>query len=231
MINKIKHLLNLDKQRYIIIGGIQGAGKSTLVEEFENKGYVVVCPDRIRVELAKRDHGEDKLEGELQEYLQSYSHKAFQLSEKRIKENLSNGNSVIFDAVNSTPKRRRQALRYAEKFNCLKIGLYIECPLDIALERNLKRSQTIMGYNKDNEPIYGRYVPSHIIKLKDKYQSLPTKHEGFDEINILHINLKNRNQDNNIKDTLALLQTSDNLMSTLNYMHENGKLKEFFLRE
>ncbi len=225
---QIEHLFNLDNQRYIIIGGIPGVGKSTVVNEFKNNGYMVVCPDAIRFELAKNDHGADKLEGELTDYLQKYSREAFEIANNKVKKYLANGKSVIFDATNTTSKRRINLLRLASKIDVEKIAIYLECPLDVALDRNIKRSQTIMGLNKNGDPVYGRYVPQQYIKLKHLTQCLPTIREGYDSIYILHDKLR---RDIKKQDPISLfeaLKNSDDLELTIKEMYANKQLQELF---
>jgi len=228
MLTKVQHLLNLDMQRFITMGGLQGSGKSTIVNEFEKVGYKVVCPDRIRVELAQKEHGEDKLEGELVGVLQNFESKVWAITQARILQYLRNGHSVIFDATNTSIKARKQILAWGRQAHMPVTAIYIECPLEIVLERNEKRGSTITGYDKDGNPIYGRSVPDFVIKNKAKSQVLPTTLEGFTEVYILHVGL--REQKFHVGDTerkFAEMAKTKNLLKYLEDMHNSGELKDF----
>jgi predicted kinase len=225
MINKIKHLLNTNEQRFVMIGGLQGAGKSTIVKEFEAVGYKVVCPDRLRVEFAQKVEGnENKLEGELVGILENFSRQAWAIAPTLIKKYLAEGHSVIFDATNSTIKRRKQVLQWARDNKKPLIAVYVECPLEIALERNLKRAETITGTNVKGEPVYGRYVPGHVIELKALSQVLPTKTEGFFETYILHVEAKKNYAYG--KMFLEKLQQSKDLEKNLTDLYQEGTLEQ-----
>lgn len=228
MFAKIQHLLNLDMQRFITVGGLQGSGKSTIVNEFEKVGYKVVCPDRIRVEFAQKEHGEDKLEGELIGVLQNFESKVWAITQERIIQYLKDGYSVIFDATNTSIKARKQILAWGRQAHMLVIAIYIECPLKIALERNEKRGNTITGYDKNGNPIYGRSIPDFVIKNKAKSQVLPTILEGFTEVYILHVDL--REQKFHVSDSerkFVEIAKAENLLNYLTDMHTSGELKKF----
>lgn len=222
---KIGHLLDISSPKFLMIGGLPGSGKSTIVKEFEAVGYKVVCPDRLRVELAQQVEGnENKLEGELVGVLENFSGEAWKIAPALIKQYLSEGHSVIFDATNSTVKRRKQILQWAKENKKELIAVYVECPLDIALDRNLKRASTVTGMNAKGEPVYGRYVPAQVIELKSLSQVLPTKSEGFSEVYILHVEAKKNYAYG--KSFFEKLQLSQNLEATLNDLHKEGSLAE-----
>jgi predicted kinase len=224
----IKHLLNLDKQRFITLGGLPGAGKSTIVTEFEKIGYIVVCPDRIRYRLAKAEKGnEDKFESELSNELRRYDMLSWSLAEKNVKKYIGEGKSVIFDATFNTTKSRRQILSWSREVKFPLIAIYVECPLDEALNRNLIRSTTEIGKDKDGNIVCGRYVPEFVIKNKWITQSLPTIQEGFTEVNIIHVLSKNRNI-NNVSKIINELKQSNNVKEKIYEWHESGFLKEIF---
>jgi predicted kinase len=227
MIERLKHLLNLDTQRFLCIGGIMASGKSTIVNEFEKVGYNVVCPDRIRVELAQKEHGKELVEGELVEYLQNYENQVWSIAKTRVIQLLKNGKSVIFDATNTTPKARKQLLTWGKQTNMPVVCVYLECPLEIALERNEQRGKTITGSDKDGNVIYDRTVPDFVIKNKIKSQILPTIQEGFTEIYIFHIGLRATNITNNhVRVLFTTMQESQDLFQCLCDMHGVHILKD-----
>lgn len=226
MITKIQHLLNLDIQRFITMGGLQGSGKSTIVTEFENVGYKVVCPDRIRVELAKKKYGDNKLEGELVGVLQDFESQVWTTAQTRVNSYLKAGDSVIFDATNTTVKARKQLLAWGRQNHIPVTAIYVECPLEIALQRNEKRGATITGTDINGNPIYGRSVPDFVIRNKWQTQVLPTCQEGFTEVYTLHVGLEKNKNNDWAKEMFCNMIKSPDLLVHLTNLHENGILKD-----
>lgn len=226
MITKIQNLLNLNTQRFIVVGGIQGSGKSTIVTEFEKVGYKVVCPDRIRVELAQKQYGADKLEGELIDKLQDFESQVWAIAQQRVNSYLKAGDSVIFDATNTTTKARKQLLAWGRQNHMPVIAVYVECPLEIALQRNEKRGATITGLDSNGNPIYGRSVPDFVIKNKWKTQVLPTCQEGFTEVYILHVELEETKNNDWAKEMFNNMRKVPDLLAYLSNLHNHGILKD-----
>jgi predicted kinase len=224
----INELLNLDQQRFVVMGGLMASGKSTIVSKFEEVGYIVVCPDKIRVEVAQHVAGESKLEGEFTDKeLMANETKVWFIVADRVKRNLKDGKSVIFDATQINIKARKQALQWSKECKVKAYAVFIECPVEIALDRNLQRSKTLTGYDKDNQPVYGRYVPAHVIKQRALAQVLPTRQEGFEDVYIIHVDLQKKEFENRDPHTVFdLLKSADDLEKLLTDLHENGTLKE-----
>ena len=222
MITKIKHLLNLDEPRFIMLGGLAGSGKSTFSCEFEKVGYKIVCPDKIRFELAKQSPGRESatLEGEVADIMEQFSVEAWKIAHLRVKEYVQKGESVLFDATNLTVKRRKQILQWGQEVKKPIIAIYLECPLDLALARNITRG-TMIEYNIKGEPVCGRSVPSHVIELKALTQVLPTVREGFSEVYILHVHDEIWVM-NEGKQMLCDLQQSSDILATLTEWKENN---------
>lgn len=223
MVDKIRHLLNLNTFRLVIMGGLQGSGKSTIAREFEKVGYKVVCPDSIRVDLSKRDNNYTNNSGDLE----NYSKEAWKISARLLDEYLSSNASVVFDATLTSVKSRKRLIEISKKYDVELVSVYIECPLELSHQRNVDRHSVIVGYYDSGEPIYDRYVPYHVIKFKSFNQILPTYKEGFHEINIIHTDLKSKKIDN-IKSIIASLQQCDDLSVTLNKMYDNNELQSIF---
>lgn len=179
--DRIKHLLNLKEQRIVILGGLMGAGKSTLAKEFENASYVIICPDTERFLLAKQEHGHDKLEGELHHLFLNYDKDAWKNAKEKTIEALKKGQSVLFDATMTYPKARKQVLDWLAGINVKKVAVYVDTPVEVAIERNEKRGKTLTGM-KNGAKIYGRSVPKSAIIQKNRNQTLPMLEEGFDEV-------------------------------------------------
>lgn len=227
ILKKLNHLLNNNAQRFIMCGGIPGAGKSTIVNEFEKIGYNVVCPDRIRVELAQQQDGnENKIEGELSNILMTSEKKVWAITAERIKSLLTSGKSVIFDATNTNIKNRKQVISWSKETHVPVIAVYVECPKDIALQRNEKRGNTITGTDINGNPIYGRAVPDFVIEKFYISQVLPTIQEGFVEVNILHVELEKKDITlETAKKYLNSIKSANDIMQTLTEFKEIGILK------
>lgn len=142
-----------------ILCGIPGSGKSTISQRLND--YVV-----------STDHLRKCLWGD--ESIIKYDKLIFDLSEKIISYMLKNNDPVIFDATNLTKARRSKLINLAKSFNAQVILHWVQCPLEIAIERNLQRE---------------RKVPIHIIKaLYNSFQE-PTLEEGLDKIKIYNSDL------------------------------------------
>lgn len=83
--------------KFVMLIGIPGCGKSTWVNE--QKGYIIVSPDSIRLELT----------GDITN--QICNGKAWAIAFQRIQEALINGKNVILDATNVNTFYRRQFLQ------------------------------------------------------------------------------------------------------------------------
>jgi predicted kinase len=126
--------------------GVPGSGKSTIAKQIPNT--VIVSSDSIRKEL----YGSEEIQGD--------SKQVFDLVYKRIKEELTKGHDVVFDATNLTPKARKAVFR----FNAEHIAIYVSTSLDDCLKRNAARERKV-----PEEVIYRMY--NNII--------FPRRAEGF----------------------------------------------------
>lgn len=104
--------------------GIPGSGKSTYAMKLPG---VYVSPDAIRKEL----YGDISVQGN--------SADVFGLVEKRIREAISKGNNVVYDATNTTKFRKETVAEFREYGADQVDGIFINTPYDICMERNLKR--------------------------------------------------------------------------------------------
>ncbi len=118
----------------VIVGiGIPGSGKTTFLKEFSaNNGYSYICPDDIREELT----------GNVSD--QSKNAEVWQEAYKRTERELSQGNSVVFDATFANLGQRKDFLSFARLKGAEKIqGVCIEVGLEIAKERNQLRERKV----------------------------------------------------------------------------------------
>lgn len=158
------------KSKLWVLIGIPASGKSSWIREHmsifdEPEKVKVVSRDNIRFSLVKEDESYFSREKEV-----------YEIFIKEIKEGLENKNEVnhvIADATHLTPISRSKLFRSLG--NSLKdvkvIGVVVDTPLKVALERNAGRS--------------GReFVPETAICNMKKSFMIPDLEEGFDRIYI-----------------------------------------------
>jgi predicted kinase len=148
----------------VIMGiGIPGSGKTTVLKPFsEENNYTYISPDEIRFELT----------GSMAD--QSKNREVWAEAHKRVKDALSRGETVVFDATFAHDSERKTFIQFARDHGAEKVqGVHAEVPYDIASERNSLRE---------------RVVPTHAMErmhstLNEKPPSLD---DGFDSV--FHIN-------------------------------------------
>ena len=93
------------KPKLTMLVGLPASGKSTYAKEKAEKERAVVCSsDVIRKEL----YGDENVQGD--------GNEVFNILHERVKELLSQGWDVIYDATNVKSKRRRAFLREIKDF-------------------------------------------------------------------------------------------------------------------
>ena len=142
-----------NKPEFIMLVGLPGSGKSTLIKRY--KEYKVHSSDDIREELT----------GDINR--QDINSLVFKTLHNRVKEDLLNGQSVIYDATNLNRKRRKAFLQELNNIPCWKYCLLIATPFEVCLERNSQRD---------------RKVPYNVIERMYKNFDIPWYNEGWDNI-------------------------------------------------
>jgi predicted kinase len=144
---------------FVMMCGIVGAGKSYWAEEIskmERLDNPVICSsDAIREELFGDINCQDNNE------------EVFKVLHSRVKDNLRNGKSVIYDACNINSKRRRAFLAELKNIPCAKGCVVIETPFAECCKRNEERD---------------RVVPKNVIERMYKNWQTPYWFEGWDGI-------------------------------------------------
>lgn len=144
-----------------IMVGITASGKSYLAELLASKRNgeyikpIVHSSDNLRAELYG-DINEQKHNGEL-----------FNELHKRIKEDLRDGNDVVYDATNISKKRRRGFLNELVHIKCHKVCVCVLTPYEVCLQQNQNRE---------------RKVPEEAIRRMYLGWCPPALDEGFDNI-------------------------------------------------
>ena len=183
---------------FIMLVGLPASGKSTYVEKLREKGYHIHSSDKIREELTGDVNSQDK------------NVDVFQELHKRVKTDLRNGISCVYDATNMSMKRRKAFLDEIKKYDCVKKCILFAIPVEVCKERNAKRARKVPDYIFD--------------KMLRKFQC-PYYYEGWDEIKVItkyiyRIPLKKMvgfNQDNPHHN----LDLYDHLIESQKYATEN----------
>ena len=85
--------------------------------------------------------------------------------EKEIQSAIQKGEDIIVDNTDVTVKSRKKYIDHAKKSGYVIKSVYVRCPVEVALERNAKRT------NK---------VPGHVVKFYNRILEPPSAREGFD---------------------------------------------------
>jgi len=151
--------MNDVKPTFIMMVGLPGSGKSTYAEKIAEESDAIICSsDMIRKELYGDVNSQDK------------NVVVFLTLHRRIKEHLSNGRNVIYDATNISSKRRRAFLKELERIVCIKKCVIMATPFEECLEKNKQRD---------------RVIPEDVICKMYKNWNTPYWFEGWNEIKIV----------------------------------------------
>lgn len=146
-----------DKVAYILVG-IPGSGKSTVRNSIEN--VTVISSD-------------DFIEGHAKEQGKTYN-EVFKdvvgVAQRHctvlFEQVIESGENFIWDQTNITSEKRRSILAKIPS-DYKKVALYLDTPLEVAIERNAKRE---------------RNIPEGVIRDMHSRLEPPTTEEGFDSV-------------------------------------------------
>ena len=137
-----KELANIplsDELEVIIVMGFPGSGKSTIATQLcENERYV-------------------HIEGDMYKTTGKMIKKAMEFMKKK---------SIVFDATNSSIKRRKEYVDMAKKYGYAVRCIHVTTSLDESYKRNLVRAEE-------------KRVPKIAYSVYKKYFEEPTEEEGF----------------------------------------------------
>lgn len=146
------------KPKFTMLAGLPASGKSTYAIKLSLEDNAVIhSSDRLR-EILYRD-----------ENCQEKNNELFTTLHRRIKNDLKDGNSVIYDATNISYRRRMSFLKELKKIECEKVCVIVATPYEMCLIRNQERD---------------RKVPEHVIKKMYMNWNTPYWYEGWDDIQI-----------------------------------------------
>ena len=144
--------------KFFMLVGLPASGKSTYAEELANQYNANIhASDSIREELS----------GDINN--QNINDLVFKTLHSRVKEDLTNGKSCIYDATNINYKRRMAFLNELNKISCEKYCWVIATPYERCLRNNRNRD---------------RQVPEEVIERMYKHFDVPYYYEGWDFIDI-----------------------------------------------
>ena len=151
------------KNELIFLIGPPGCGKSTYAKEnFSKDGYIILSSDEIRKELLQDEAD------------QTQNNLIFDTLYKRMNDALMDNKNVVIDATNINIKNRGYVFSNL-KVSAIKTALVFDTPKEVCIKLNKKRE---------------RSVPDYVIERYFKIFEFPTKQEGFDKIEKIHINIK-----------------------------------------
>lgn len=194
---------------FIMLVGIPASGKSTYAKELEEKGYRIHSSDEIRKELTGDEN------------TQVVNEKVFQVLHKRIKSDLEQGISCVYDATNISMKRRIAFLKEIKKYDSHKKCVLFMIPIEICKERNQNRKRKVPDYKFD--------------KMLRQFQC-PHFYEGWEQIDVFASNAEfslpsmeelNYSQENSHHN----LTLKEHLEKTELYILEHFENKEFTMDE
>lgn len=142
---------------FIMLVGLPASGKSTYAEKLRKDGCHIHSSDKIREELTGDVNSQDK------------NTDVFSELHKRVKNDLQNGISCVYDATNMSMKRRKAFLDEIKKYDCWKTCILFVVPVEVCKERNQNRK---------------RKVPDGVFDKMLKQFQCPYYYEGWDVIKI-----------------------------------------------
>ena len=140
-----------------LLCGAPGVGKSYWAQHHIKPGAAYISRDTIRFSLLKE--GEDYF---------SHENEVYQIMWDQINGALSDGRDVIVDQTSLNPKSRKYLIDHLTGYKTLN-AIWIDTPLEVALERNELRQGLARVPRKDIYRMYQRFIA-------------PSFEEGFDKI-------------------------------------------------
>lgn len=154
----------MKQTRLYLMCGIPGSGKSTVAENYAKSADNVIWVSRDQIRFSLLQEGEDYF---------SHENEVLDLFYSSIQKYLDNGYDVIADATHLNSKSRYNTL---SQLNLKDIELnivYVNVPLQVALERNAKRTGRAL-------------VPQDTIKRMYRQKEAPSYAEGWKHIYIVN---------------------------------------------
>jgi predicted ABC-type ATPase len=196
----------------VIIGGLGGAGKTTVLERFAGfdlSRYIMINPDRIKEDLAERGlippvEGLSPMERSPLVHEES-GHVARRLADRAY----GDRKNVIWDITMSS----RESVE--ERINDLRaagyqeiVGIFVNIPVEKSVERALARHREGLERYRNDEGLGGRYVPPDVIRRQQTPDGGTVNRKAFEEVK--HLFDRWQIYDNSVDGRgPVLVQTSD----------------------
>ena len=146
----------MNKPKFWMMVGLPGSGKSYKAKELADEHDANIhSSDAIREELLGDINAQDA------------NGVVFTTLHNRVKEDLRNGKSCIYDATNISYKRRMAFLQEFKNIPCEKICFLMATPYEQCLKNNAARD---------------RSVPEYVIERMYRQFDVPWEYEGCDKI-------------------------------------------------
>ena len=129
-----------DEKQIVIMMGYPGSGKSTIAKNISKNDRFI--------------------------YLEGDFHKTSTKMIKASLEHIRQNKSIIFDATNSSSKKRQEYIELGRKYNYKIVCIHVSTPLEVAYKRNKLRN-------------YEKYVPKIAYSVYKKNYEEPNESEGF----------------------------------------------------
>lgn len=149
--------INQSIPQMIMLCGLPASGKSTFAQILQEMEYHVYSLDVIREELLKNADKQDQ------------NVYVFEVLHKRIKKDLLNRISCVYDDANLSMKKRKSFLNELKNIPCIKKCILFATPIKVCKERNNNRH---------------RKVPDEVFDKMIRSFWIPMKYEGWDEIEV-----------------------------------------------
>ncbi len=144
-----------------IMCGVGFSGKSTLAKKIaEHTGAVLVSQDALYFEKEK--------ELNLNQDSDEQWRMLLDMCKERIKENLTNGKSVVFDSINTKFEHREEIRNVADLIGVPIKVVFLDTPIEVQKERQLKNLST-----NERHDVKQEYLDQAIAELE-----IPTETEN-----------------------------------------------------
>lgn len=148
----------MDNPIFMMLVGLPCSGKSTQSQKLS---------EQYNANIHSSDALREELTGDINN--QNNNELVFKVLHQRVKDDLKNGKSCIYDACNVHYKERMAFLQELKNIPCTKICVLMATPYEWCIDRSEKRE---------------RKVPEYVIKRMYKNFDVPWYYEGWDCIEV-----------------------------------------------